>query len=138
VLRKGPSISKAIDLCQLDKNYGRAQLERFWSQYRDVAHLITAAAFLASREKSGLGSIFTAAWISPDAVIGIADGFELFGTTTKPHSASDTFLPSETTWRLPKHCCKEKPFLVRRALSNEQRLFLQGRKSRKEYISKPT
>src|SRR5450432_1210985 len=34
VLRKGPSIAKAIDLCRLDKNYGRAQLERFWSQYR--------------------------------------------------------------------------------------------------------
>lgn len=138
VLRKGPSISKAIDLCQADKNYGRAQLERFWSQYRDVAHLITAAAFLASREKSGTGSIITAAWVSPDAVIGVADGFECFGLANKPHGAADTFLPSETTWRLPEHCCKQKPFLARRTLSEEQRQFLQSRKSRKEYISKPT
>src|SRR5437660_9574124 len=32
ILRGGPSISKAIALCELDKTYSRAQLERFWSQ----------------------------------------------------------------------------------------------------------
>ena len=77
VLRKGPSITKAIDLCQLDKQYSRAQLERFRSQYRDVAHLVAAAAFLTSSENARAGSIFSAAWISPDAVIGIADGLEM-------------------------------------------------------------
>lgn len=138
VLRKGPSITKAIDLCQLDKQYGRAQLERFWSQYRDVAHLAAAAAFLTTSENADAGSIFSAAWISPDAVIGIADGLEMFGLSNKSHGATDTFLPSETTWRLPEHCCKEKPFLVRRKLSDEQKKFLIGRKSRKQYLSKPT
>lgn len=135
-LRRGPSVSKAIALCEFDKKYSRAQFERFWSQYRDVAHLIAAAAFLASRGTSG-GSIFSAVWLSPDVVIGIADGFEYFGLNTKPHGATDTFLPSKTTWRLPDHCCKEKPFLIRRALSAEQRQFLQRRKSRKEYVGKP-
>jgi hypothetical protein len=138
VLRKGPSITKAIDLCQLDKQYSRAQLERFWSQYRDVAHLVAAAAFLTSSENARAGSIFSAAWISPDAVIGIADGMEMFGLFNKSHGATDTFLPSETTWRLPEHCCKEKPFLVRRSLSDEQKKFLVGRKSRKQYLSRPT
>jgi hypothetical protein len=95
-LRRGASISKAIDLCQKDKNYARSQLEKFWSQYRDVAHLITAAAFLASLEETGDGSIFAAVWLSPDAVIGIADGFELFGLAAKPHGATDTFLSSAT------------------------------------------
>jgi len=136
-LRRGPSISKAIDLCQKDKNYARAQLEKFWSQYRDVAHLIAAAAFLASLEQTGGGSIFAAAWLCPDAVIGIADGFELFGLATKPHGATNTFLSSATTWRLPEHCCKEKPFIVTRRLAEFQREFLQGRKSRKAYIAKP-
>jgi hypothetical protein len=135
-LRGGPSVSKAIALCAFDKTYGRAQVERFWSQYRDVAHLITAAAWLASRDTSG-GSIFSVVWLSPDAVIGIADGFEYFGLSTKPHGSTDTFLPSKTTWRLPDHCCKEKPFLIKRSLSAEQRQFLQHRKSRKEYVGKP-
>jgi hypothetical protein len=135
-LRGGPSISKAIALCELDKTYSRAHLERFWSQYRDVAHLITAAAFLASRVQSGTGSVFTTAWTSPDAVIGIADGFELFGLSNKPHGKTDTFLAADTTWRLPEHCCKEKPFLAHRPLSDEQIRFLQLRRSRNEYISK--
>jgi hypothetical protein len=135
-LRRGPSVSKAIALCAVDKTYGRAQVERFWSQYRDVAHLITAAAWLASRDTSG-GSIFSVVWLSPDAVIGIADGFEYFGLSTKPHGSTDTFLRSKTTWRLPDHCCKEKPFLIKRSLSAEQRQFLQHRKSRKEYVGKP-
>jgi hypothetical protein len=135
-LRRGPSVSKAIALCEFDKTYGRAQLERFWSQYRDVAHLIAAGALLASRDTFG-GSIFSVVWLSPDAVIGIADGFEYFGLNTKPHGATDTFLPSKTTWRLPDHCCKEKPFLIKRPLSVEQRQFLQHRKSRKEYVGKP-
>ena len=138
VLRKGPSITKAIDLCQVDKKYSRAQLERFWSQCREVAHLAAAAAFLTSSEDTRPGSIFYAAWTSPDAVIGIADGLEFFGLAYKSHGSTDTFLPFETTWRLPGHCCKEKPFLVRRRLSNEQRKFLESRKSRKQYLSKLT
>ena len=135
-LRRGPSVSKAIALCEFDKTYGRAQFERFWSQYRDVAHLITAAAWLASRDTSD-GSIFSVVWLSPDAVIGIADGLEYFGVSTKPHGATDTFLPSKTTWRLPDHCCKGKPFLIKRPLSAEQRQFLKHRKSRNEYVGKP-
>jgi hypothetical protein len=137
-LRNGASIGKAIDLCQLDKRYSRAQLERFWSHYRDVAHLVAAAAFLAAREDARPGSIFSAAWTSPDAVIGIADGLEFFGLANKSHGSIDTFLPFETTWRLPEHCCKQKPFLVRRRLSDAQRKFLESRKSRKQYLSKPT
>ena len=135
-LRRGPSVAKAISLCEFDKKYGRAQFERFWSQYRDVAHLIAAGAFLASRGASAC-SVFSAVFLSPDAVIGIADGFEFFGLNSKPHGATDTFLPSRTTWRLPDHCCKEKPFLIKRSLSEEQRHFLQRRKSRKEYVGKP-
>src|SRR5437763_585931 len=92
----------------------------------------------AKRHESNHDSIFSAVWLSPDAVIGIADGFEYFGLNTKPHGAVDTFLPSTTTWRLPEHCCKAKPFLVPRSLSQEQRKFLQSRKSRKPYAAKPT
>ena len=135
-LKGGPSIAKAIDLCQFDKQYSRAQLERFWSQYKDVAHLIAAAAFLTSSGPHA-GSIFSAAWISPDAVIGVADGLEMFGLIQRSHGNHDTFLPSQTTWRLPDHCCKKKPFVVRRRLSDAQRQFLESRKARKQYISKP-
>ncbi len=138
VLRKGPSISKAIDLCQADKSYGRAQLERFWSQYRDVAHLITAAAFLASREKSGTGSIITAAWISPDAVIGVADGFEFFGLNTKPHGAADTFLPSGDNSAPSQRLLQTKSLFSSSNSFGGAKAISSTPKSRKEYISKHT
>jgi hypothetical protein len=136
-LRGGPSIAKAIGLCELDKTYKRAQFERFWTRFRDVAHLITAAAVLAEPQ-NGLGrSIFLSAWLSPDAVIGIADAYEDFGLRNKSHGAADTILPSKTTWRMPEYYCKKDPFFVKRRLSDEQRSFLERRKSRKSYISKP-
>jgi hypothetical protein len=137
-LRGGPSISKAKELCELDRTYKRAQLERFWSEFRDVAHLVTAGAVLAhAQPDSSARSIFLAAWLSPDAVIGIADWYENVGLRFKPHGVGDTVLPSETTWRIPEFYCKNEPFVVSRQLSPEQRAFLEQRKSRKTYISKP-
>ena len=49
ILRRGPSISKAIDLCELESGLrGHSQLRQSWSEFRDVAHLLAAAAGLRS------------------------------------------------------------------------------------------
>jgi hypothetical protein len=47
-LNGGPSISKAIELCEMEhKMPGHSQLRSAWSDFRDVGHLIAASAYLA-------------------------------------------------------------------------------------------
>jgi hypothetical protein len=137
-MRGGPSISKAIGLCEFD-NEGRshAQLYRLWKQFHDVAHLIAASAYLAACIPSGTGrSIFSAIWYAPDAVVGIAAGFERFGLSLIPHGQRDSVLPAKTTWRLPPGCLPQAPFVVKRQLSDGQVDFLNERRAPKAYISK--
>ncbi|MGO9702133.1 MAG: hypothetical protein ACLPX7_23050 [Xanthobacteraceae bacterium] len=44
-LRGGPSISKAIELCEIEYTMpGHSQLRNAWTDFRDVAHLIAASA----------------------------------------------------------------------------------------------
>ncbi len=48
VLRRGSSISKAIELCEVERGLpGHSQLRAAWSEFRDVAHLLAAAARFA-------------------------------------------------------------------------------------------
>ena len=48
VLRGAASVSKAVDLCEIEQKLpGHSQLRAAWSEFRDVAHLLTASAFLA-------------------------------------------------------------------------------------------
>ena len=131
-MRGGPSISKAIDLCEYEnEGRGRAQLYRLWKQFHDVAHLIAASAYLASSVPSSLDqSIFSAIWYGPDAVAGIAAGFERFGLGLTPHGQKDSVLAAKTTWRLPSECSPQVPFLVKRQLSDSQVDFLNARRSR--------
>ena len=47
-LRRGASVSKAVDLCELERGLpGHSQLRGAWSEFRDVAHLLAAGAYLA-------------------------------------------------------------------------------------------
>ncbi|UGY22044.1 MULTISPECIES: hypothetical protein [Bradyrhizobium] len=134
VLRRGPSLAKAIDLCVAHGNYRRTQLQKLWMRYRDVAHILAAALELA--REHGDHSMFLASWLSPDAVMGIADGFEEFGLTLKPHGQIEPVLRPEMVWRIPPYLRNEKSYLIRRPLSERQIKFLSSRKARKEYISK--
>ena len=60
-LRGGPSISKAVDLLENEKDVPtHAPLRSAWSKFRDVAHLITAAAFLAEKKVRGPASLMPA------------------------------------------------------------------------------
>jgi hypothetical protein len=136
-LRGGPSISKAIGLCEYEGR-SHAQLYRLWKQFHDVAHLIAAGAYLAGCIPSGAGrSILSAIWYAPDAVLGIAAGFEQFGLGLTPHGQQDSVLSARTTWRVPPECCPQVPFLIRRRLSDGQVDFLNRRLSPKAYVEKP-
>jgi|SRR4051794_9184786 hypothetical protein len=138
--RAGASISKAISLCENDKE-GRspAQLYRLWKRFHDVAHLIAAGAILASNAPEGEASrsIFSAVWHAPDVVVSIGAGFEIFGLSQKSHGRTDPVLSADTVWHLPPSGCPQEPFLVKRLLSEEQVDFLNARRSAKRYLSKP-
>lgn len=90
VLRRGASISKAIDLCEFEQGLpGHSQLRGAWSEFRDVAHLLAAGAYLAHRGIARAWaveqeSILKAIWIAPDAVLALAYGLQELGLQPKP------------------------------------------------------
>lgn len=134
ILRRGSSISKAIDLCEAQRNLpGHSQLRAAWSEFRDVAHLLTAAAHLAyvGLRETGEGhrsSIFDSIWLAPDIVVALAFGLQQFGLEPKPVRKERSLLPGDTLWRVSELHSPEKPFLVHRRLTEEQKGFLNSRK----------
>ena len=87
-LRRGASISKAIELCEIERTMpGHSQLRKAWSDFRDVAHLIAASARLAheglTKAAAHEASILKAIWIAPDAVVALAAGFQESGLQPK-------------------------------------------------------
>jgi len=137
-LRRGASISKAIDLCEVEHRLrGHSQLRAAWSEFRDVAHLLTAGAYLAHE---GLGrarsaneaSILNVIWIAPDIVLALAYGLQEFGLQPKLIRKEDSILKPETLWRVPDRHKPEKPFVVFRRLTEDQLDFLSSRRAAKK------
>jgi hypothetical protein len=89
-LRRGPSISKAIDVCELERGLpGHSQLRGAWSDFCDVAHLLAASAHLAHEGivHSATGhqaSILNAIWVAPDVVLALAAGQGRLGSGQLP------------------------------------------------------
>jgi hypothetical protein len=132
----GASVSKAMVLCADDQSgLSEGQMRRQWSRFRDVAHLLAAGALLAMEVPEN-GSIFSAAWYAPDSLLGISAGFESFGLAFTPRGQPDPVLPPNSTWRLPRHCIPDKPWLRHRTLSERQREVLAVYAARKSYIRK--
>ena len=134
-LRGGPSVSKAIDLCEYElEGRSRAQLYRHWHDFHRVGYLIAAGALLAEQVST---SIFIVSWLAPDAVLSVAAGFEDFGLSLKSHSRVEKLISYDTAWLLPAHSRLTKPYLAKRRLSEQQIAFLNHRIARKPYSSKP-
>jgi hypothetical protein len=137
-LRRGSSISKAIDLCEFEYGLqGHSQLRATWSKFRDVAHLLTAGAHLAHE---GLGraqyaneaSILNVVWTAPDLVLALAYGLQEFGLQPKPIRKESSILRLEMLWRVPESHKPEKPFVVSRRLTENQLDFLSSRRAAKK------
>jgi len=140
-LRRGSSISKAIDLCELERRMpGHSQLRKAWSDFRNVAHLLAASAYLAhegivhSAATAHQASILNAIWVAPDAVLPLAAGLQDFGLQPKSIRGEAPILRPETVWRIPAHVVPEKPFIVFRRLTQAQLDFLSTRRVSKKYI----
>jgi hypothetical protein len=141
-VRGGPSISKAIDLVADARGLpGRSQLTKVWSRFRDVAHVLTAGAYLAGcmveRGEERARSILSAILLVPDVVVVLAGAFQQFGLTTIPHGRTTPILDPETLWRIPgSHLPEALPLPVRR-LTQRQIDFLQTRHASKKYQPSP-
>jgi hypothetical protein len=138
ILRRGPSISKAIDLCELEKGLpGHSQLRGAWSQFRDVAHLLTAAAYLARESvlhanKAEEASILNSIWIAPDVVLTLAYGLQVFGLQQKPIQKEQPILRPDKVWQIPVSQAPKNPFIVFRSLTDNQLAFLNSRRTAKK------
>jgi hypothetical protein len=134
VLRRGTSISKAIDLCEYEQSLpGHSQLRGAWSEFRDVAHLLAAGAYLAHQVNEraapvGQQSILKVIWIAPDALITLAYGLQEFGLQPKLIAKEPSILRPDELWRIPAHQAPAKPFIVFRRLTEVQRNFLNSRR----------
>ena len=112
-LRRGPSISKAIELCEIERTMpGHSQLRKAWSDFRDVAHLIAASAYLAHAalaKTPHAASILKALWIAPDAVIALACGFQEFWLQHDSGKEARQTLQHDNLWQIPTGLIPEKP-----------------------------
>jgi hypothetical protein len=133
-LRRGASVSKAVDLCELEGGLpGHSQLRGAWSEFRDVAHLLAASAYLAREALARAGSaneasILNAVWIAPDVVLALAYGLQEFGFRPKRIRKESPILRPDTLWRLPDSHKLKKPFVIFRRLSDAQLEFLNSRR----------
>jgi hypothetical protein len=133
----GASISKAAAICADDQSGpSESQLRKDWATFRDVAHLITAGAVLATEAPENGRSIFAAAWYAPDSLLAIAAGLESFGLSFEPHGQSESILSPKSAWRLPCSCIPGTPWLQNRKLSERQKEVLAAYKSKKSYTRK--
>jgi len=137
VLRRGASISKAVELCEIERKLpGHSQLRGAWSDFRDVAHLIAASAHLAHQGSAAPpaaheASILKAIWIAPEAVVSLAAGYQQFGLEPKTVRKEAATLPPDTLWRIPPELTPEKPFIVFRRLMEAQLEHLRTRRARR-------
>jgi hypothetical protein len=102
-IRGGGSISKALDVLRGYPSLPRkSQLSKDWSDFRDVAHLITAAAAIASNTKQKeAAAVLTPVLLAPELVLAFGLAYQEFGLSFKPHGKRLPILPPESLWRIP-------------------------------------
>jgi|GraSoi2013_100cm_1033763.scaffolds.fasta_scaffold70625_2 hypothetical protein len=90
------SLSKAMDLLECEPHQrGRSQLAFAWSEFRDVAHLLAARAYLrryANEHSQSLAS---------DSLLVLAAAYQDFGLTFRSQGQNESILSPKTLWRVP-------------------------------------
>ena len=115
--RGGPSIGKTIALAAgmvRARGAHPANLWRAWNEYKDVAHLVTAATIITAEARRGAKiqpsgefgldadrlAPFTIAMMMPDFVLALALSFQKYGLNSIPQSRQEPMLDQETLWRI--------------------------------------
>lgn len=113
--RGGPSIGKAISLVEANaKSRGTSEtnLWKLWSDYKDVAHLVTAATLVCAEVCTRFSESpprlnptqflpFQMALLMPDLVLAVAQEFERLGRAKREDPHSEPALDADTHWRIP-------------------------------------
>jgi hypothetical protein len=116
--RGGPSIGKATTLVEAtakSRGTGTSTLWKNWSAYKDVAHLVTAAALICAEARTRyrnepLGPYglswdqfrpFQMAMLVPDLVLAVALDFERLGLSVVSDAHTKPTLDPQTVWRIP-------------------------------------
>jgi hypothetical protein len=139
-LRRGPSVSKAVELCEIERALpGHSQIRKAWSAFRDVAHLIAAGAYIARQGRTNHSepyesSILEVIWRAPDALVALGAGFEQFGLEPKQVDNEVSILRPQKLWRVPPDLRPQKPFNIFRRLTESRLAHLQTRRATKKYI----
>jgi hypothetical protein len=144
--RGGPSIGKAIAVVAGSiraRGAHAANLWRAWKEYKDVAHLVTAATIITDEVRRlakirplgelGLGTDrlgpFTIAMMMPDFVLSLAMSFQEYGLSSIPQSREQPMLDPENLWRIaPDMNVVAVPPLVR-TVTNEAIAILKVRRA---------
>ena len=113
--RGGPSIGKAITLVAANarsRGTGTANLWKLWGDYKDVAHLVTAASLIC-RDVSVRFSLspprlsptqfmpFQMTFLMPDLVLAVGLEFARLGCLKGVDPRSEPALAPDTHWRIP-------------------------------------
>ncbi len=116
--RGGSSIGKAValvDAIAKSRGTGASSLWNTWTAYKNVAHLVTAAALVCAdvhrrfpEEQIGQFGLpadqfipFPLTLLMPDLVLAVALELERFGLNHIPHGQIEPTLNPDTLWRIP-------------------------------------
>jgi hypothetical protein len=135
VVPGGASLSKAMDvLLGYHAVPRRSRLAQDWSDFRDVSHLIAAAAHIATwQEPRGQGSILTPVLLAPEVVFELALAFQVFGLAYKPFSQKRSLLPAETLWQVSNSNYEIRlPLPVRRLSDEDLQYLTSSRRARRK------
>jgi hypothetical protein len=116
--RGGPSISKAVTLTSKNAKRGgtsRSKLWEIWKDYKDVAHLVSAASLVCAevRHRYGLKQLphlaldpgqiapFQMTMLMPDLVLAAAIDFQDVGLAIGTNDNIRPVLDPDTLWRIP-------------------------------------
>src|SRR5260370_641097 len=115
--RGGPSIGKAIEVAARSiraKGAHPANLWRAWKEYKDLAHLVTAATIICAdaRPRAKFKSFldfrldaerlgpFTIAMMMPDFVVSLGLSFQEYGLNSIAQSREQPMLDPQNLWRI--------------------------------------
>jgi hypothetical protein len=144
--RGGPSVGKAIAVAAggiQARGAHPANLWRAWKEYKDVAHLVTAATIICgdARQRAKVKSFgefgfdaerlgpFTTAMMMPDFVLSLGLSFQEYGLNSIPHSREQPMLDPENLWRIaPEMNVVAVPLPVRK-VTHEALSILKARRA---------
>jgi hypothetical protein len=112
--RGGASIGKVIELIAKNsrvKGRSAATLWAIWTEFKDVAHLVSAAVLLLADAKVRTGregwgqsaqlSAYRVVMLAPEAVLAVGKSLQDYGLDVEVHGREDPLFDPNTVWRIP-------------------------------------